>query len=220
MSEDDEGDQQDAEASNSVKDEQEADSKEKKNQKLAGSKRSKKINMDFENEFKKLSIQEEPPAADGSGDEVQMETDKDGKCSQSDEEAVLSFKAKESDKQHKVATKTTGVGYARQRIDQQGASLLVEKKHIVHEQVLKHEGDDDDRADSKSPSPSPASMLSFKSKAKLMQKQEELKVAAKKAKEDRKEVLMKNEDTRNVIGIEKPLKQKQNDIFKEEPLAE
>ena len=174
--------------------------------------------MDFENEFKKLSIQDDPPAGDASGDEVQMETDKAGECSQSDEEAVLSFKAKESEKQNKATSKTTGVGYARQRIDQKGASLLVEKKQVVHKQVIKYEADNEDelKDEAKSPFVPPENQMMFQSKAKLTQKQEELKSASKRVKEDKREVVMKNEDSRNVIGFERPLKPKQNEQSKDE----
>ena len=55
-------------------------------QKLLGEKRTRRVNQQFEDEFRKLSLKEQQDADnDASADEVQMETDKDHKCSQPDE---------------------------------------------------------------------------------------------------------------------------------------
>lgn len=91
----------DPQAANNIKDEKrqskESNEKDHNQKKLLGDKRTRKVNQEFENEFRKLSIKEGEENDVSAEDEVQMETDKDYKCSQPDEQTVLSFKAKDSD---------------------------------------------------------------------------------------------------------------------------
>ena len=58
---------------------------------------------------------------------------------------------------------------------------------------------------------SPNSPFSLKSRCKLQKKQDELKSEAKRVKDDKVQVIQKNEDARNILGLEKSLSPNNND---------